>query len=295
MHVPTQNSAHQGIRQALVSVLVNVMLFGIKFWAGLVSGSVALIADAWHTLSDSITSGIVIAGIKLSRKKPTASHPFGYGRWEQIAALVCGFILAVVAYEFLMESFDRLKHNTPADFGIIAIVVTTFSIVVKESLAQYAFWVYRKTGLITMKAEGWHHRSDALSSIPILVGIFVGKFFDWKWIDGALGFIVAGSLFWASYEIIKSAIEKLLGERISEDLENEIKAYIHEKFGDYYTHHFHVHCYGDFRELTFHIHVDGNETVEESHQLATKIERALKEKFHLECTIHIEPKSNKHP
>jgi cation diffusion facilitator family transporter len=287
MHIPPHNSAQKGIRQAIVSVVVNTVLFALKFWAGVVSGSVALIADAWHTLSDSITSVIVIVGIKLSRKKPTVSHPFGYGRWEQITALVCGFILAVVAYEFTMDSFDRLKHNTAANFGLVAIIVTAIAIVVKESLAQYAFWVYRKTGLVTMKAEGWHHRSDALSSIPVLIGIFIGKYF-W-WMDGVLGIIVALSLFWASYEIIKSAIVKLLGERISKELENEIKAYICEKFGDYYTHHYHIHCYGEARELTLHLHVDGDETVSDSHELVTKIEHALKQKFHLECTIHIEP------
>jgi len=291
MHESTQNNAQKGIMQAIVSVVVNTFLAVLKFWAGTVSGSVALIADAWHTFSDSITSLIVIAGIKLSRKKPTASHPFGYGRWEQITALVCGFILAVVAYEFVMDSIDRLKQQKPANFGMIAVIVIAFSILVKESLAQYAFWVHRKTGLVTMKAEGWHHRSDALSSIPVLIGILIVKIFGttvW-WMDGVLGIIVALCLAWASYEIIKSAINKLLGEQISTELENEIKTYIHEYFGNYYTHHYHIHSYGDVRELTFHLHVDGNETVEESHQLATKIEKALQSHFHLECTIHIEP------
>ncbi|MCL2682339.1 MAG: cation diffusion facilitator family transporter [Bacteroidales bacterium] len=295
MHPSAQESAQKGIRAALVSVVTNTTLAALKFWAGAISGSVALIADAWHTLSDSITSFIVIVGIKLSRKKATVSHPFGYGRWEQIAALVCGFILAVVAYEFTIDAIDRLKHNTAANFGLIAILVISASIIVKESLAQYAFWVYRKTGLITMKAEGWHHRSDALSSIPVLVGIFIGKYFGemFWWMDGVLGIIVALSLFWASYEIIKSAINKLLGERVPIDLEQDIKAYICKHFGGYYTHHYHIHSYGDVRELTFHLHVNGYETVEESHKLATHIENALKKQFHLECTIHIEPESQK--
>ncbi|MCL2412742.1 MAG: cation diffusion facilitator family transporter [Bacteroidales bacterium] len=291
MNAPGHESAKKGIKQAIVSVIVNTALFVLKFWAGVVSGSVALIADAWHTLSDSITSVVVIIGIKLSQKKPTVKHPFGFGRWEQITALVCGFILAVVAYEFTMDAIDRLQNQTSANFGLIAIIVTAFSIVVKETLAQYAFWVYRKTGLITMKAEGWHHRSDALSSIPVLVGIFIAKYFGdvFWWMDGVLGIIVALSLFYASYQIIKSAIIKLLGEEISKDFENNIKAYIRENFGNYYSHHYHIHSYGDVRELTFHLHVDGKQTVEESHQLATQIENALKDNFHVECTIHIEP------
>jgi len=291
MNVPGHESAKKGIKKAVVAIIVNTVLFVLKFWAGVVSGSVALIADAWHTLSDSITSAVVIIGIKLSRKKPTVSHPFGFGRWEQITALVCGFIIAIIAYQFVIDSIDSLRHHTAANFGIIAVVVTAFSIVVKEALAQYAFWVYRKTGLVTMKAEGWHHRSDALSSIPVLVGIFIAKFFGdtFWWMDGVLGITVALFLFWASYEIIKSAIVKLLGEDIPPKLESDIKAYIRENFGDYYTHHYHIHFYGDVRELTFHLHLDGSQTVEESHQLATQIENGLKDHFHVECTIHIEP------
>ena len=152
--VTGQEAARKGILKATISVVVNTLLFVLKFWAGVVSGSVALIADAWHTLSDSATSLVVLVGIKLSRKKPTQSHPFGFGRWEQITALICGFILAVVAYQFTTDAIERLRDNTAANFGIIAIVVTLFSILVKEGLAQYAFWVYRKTGFVTMKAEG---------------------------------------------------------------------------------------------------------------------------------------------
>ena len=294
MYIRAKDSSKMGIKQAVVSVIVNLVLFFVKLWAGVVSGSLALIADAWHTLSDSITSVVVIIGIKLSRKKPTASHPFGYGRWELITALICGIILAVVAYEFTTDAIERLKTQKAANFGLIAIVVTSISIAVKEILAQYAFWVYRKTGLLTMKAEGWHHRSDALSSIPVLVGILIGRYFgeQFWWMDAVLGIIVAMSLVWASYEIIKSAIKRLLGEKIPPELEQQIKTYICENFGDYYTHHFHIHPYGEHRELTFHLHVDGNETVEQSHRLATQIEHALKEHFHLESTIHIEPKFN---
>ena len=283
----SHDSSKKGIRQGIVSIITNTILFAIKFWAGVVSGSVALIADAWHTLSDSLSSIIAIVGIKLARRKPTAAHPFGYGRWEQIAAMIIGFMLAVVAYEFLMGAIGRLQNQTAAQFGTLAIVVTVGSILAKEGLAQYAFWVYRKTGLLTQKADAWHHRSDAISSVVVLIGILFASNF-W-WIDGALGMAVALMLFGVSYDIIKSSIIKLLGEKIHPELEAEIEAYIRQNFGDYHTHHYHIHPYGDHRELTFHLRINGNETVEKSHQLATQIELALKEKFHLESTIHIEP------
>ncbi len=289
-HNHSLDSSQKGIRQAIISIIVNTFLFAVKLWAGLISGSLALITDAWHTLSDSLSSIIVIIGIKLSKRKPTVKHPFGYGRWEQIAAMFIGFMLMIIAYEFFMEAIERLQNHTSAHFGTLAIVVTIISIVVKESLAQYSFWVYRQTGLLTMKADGWHHRSDAISSVVVLVGIFLGRYI-W-WIDAVLGIIVALMLVSVSFEIIKSAVAKLLGEKVPLELENEIKAYISQYFGDYHTHHYHIHFYGDHRELTFHLHVDGHTTVEHSHQLATQIEIALKQHFHLDTTIHIEPVQN---
>ncbi len=288
MHKHTHSASQKGIRQAVVSIFVNTFLAAIKFWAGIVSGSLALITDAWHTLSDSLSSIVVIVGIRLSRRKPTNKHPFGFGRWEQIAAMIIGFMLLIVAYEFFLEAIDRLQNHESAHFGTLAIVVTVVSIVVKEGLALYAFWVYRKTGLLTMKADGWHHRSDAISSVIVLLGIFIGKYI-W-WIDAVLGIIVALMLVSVCVEIFKSAIAELLGTKVPDRLKNEIRYYISKHFGDYHTHHYHIHFYGSHREITFHLHVDGDETVENSHRLATQIEQSLKEQFHLECTIHIEPK-----
>jgi cation diffusion facilitator family transporter len=253
----------------------------------MVSGSLALISDAWHTLSDSLSSIVVIIGLKLSRRKPTTKHPFGFGRWEQIAAMFVGIMLAVVAYEFFVDAIGRLQNHQSAQFGTVAIVVTIISIIVKEGLAQYAFWVYRQTGLLTMKADGWHHRSDAISSVVVLIGIFVGRHI-W-WIDAVLGIIVALMLVGVCIEIVKSSVAKLLGETVPKELEDEITAYICEHFGDYHTDHYHIHFYGDHRELTFHLHVNGSDTVDGSHQLATQIEDAIQEHFHLESTIHIEP------
>jgi cation diffusion facilitator family transporter len=133
-----------GYIEGFVSILVNTGLFGLKLWAGTVSGSIALTADVWHTLSDSLSSIIVIFGIKLSSRKPDKEHPFGHGRWEQIAAIFIGFLLALIAYDFLKDSILQFKTKESANFGMLAIVVTIISIVVKEGLAQYAFYICKK-------------------------------------------------------------------------------------------------------------------------------------------------------
>ena len=161
-----------GYREGLVSVILNLLLFVLKYYAGIASASLALIADAWHTLSDSLTSLVVILGIKLSSKKPDKEHPFGHGRWEQISALIIAILLALVGVEFMKDAIAKLRGHEAADFGWLAYLATVASIVLKEGLARYAFYIARKTGNAAVKADGWHHRSDALSSLMVLAGLF---------------------------------------------------------------------------------------------------------------------------
>ena len=146
--------AKSAYTQGIISIVSNAGLFALKMWAGIVSGSIALTADAWHTLSDSISSIVVVIAVKLSSRKPDKDHPFVHGRWEQIAALFIGFLLALIAYDFLRDSILLFKNKEAANFGVIAIVVTIVSVVVKESLAQYAFYVGKKTDNVSIKADG---------------------------------------------------------------------------------------------------------------------------------------------
>ena len=166
-----------GYIEGTVSIVVNLGLFILKMWAGIVSNSVALTADAWHTLSDSLSSIVVIIGAKLAAKKPDKDHPFGHGRWELIAAILIGFILAVIAYDIMVDSIRKLNDRESADFGLIAIIVTIASILLNEGLTQYAFYLGRKTESMTVKADAWHHRTDAVSSVVVLIGIFLDRYF----------------------------------------------------------------------------------------------------------------------
>lgn len=271
-----------------LSIIVNLLLFVLKYWAGIVTGSVAIIADAWHTLSDSVTSIIVIIGAKASAKPPDKEHPFGHGRAEIIGSIIIGVLLAVVAFEFIIESVNKLKGGETTEFGSIALIVTIISILLKEGMAQYAFWAAKKTNSKSLKADAWHHRSDAFSSVVILIGIFLGPYF-W-WMDGIMGIIIAILLFIGTYEILKDAIGTMLGQDADPELIDKIK-----KMADnccelkLYLHHFHLHNYGNHQELTFHIKMNGKINLEESHEIATKLEEKLFNKFNITTTIHMEP------
>ncbi len=276
------------LRAGWLSIFANLVLFIIKFWAGIVSGSVAIIADSWHTLSDSLSSVFVLFGVWLSRKPADKEHPFGHGRYELIATILIGCLLAMVSYSFLMESIERLKNQESANYGIIALVVTILSVVAKEGLAQYAFYIARKTKSSSVHADGWHHRSDALSSVIILVGIFLGRFY-W-WIDGVLGIIVAILILYTAVMIIKNSSHTILGEKPTPELKKTINDLCHEAASiNVYAHHLHIHNYINHKELTFHIYLPDSMSISEAHDITTDIEQKIETTLEIDATIHVEP------
>ncbi len=272
----------------ILSIVINLLLFGLKFWAATVSGSIALMADAWHTMSDSLGSFILLFGVKLAGKKPDSDHPFGHARAELIASILIGALLVVVAFDFLKEAYAKFQTEEGALFGTVAIVVTIISIVVKEALAQVAFYIGRKTDNSAVKADGWHHRTDALSSVVVLVGIFLKDYF-W-WIDVALAVVISLMLFHAAYEIISDASNKLLGTAPSEELIDSIRAIADAIYPlKLHPHHFHYHDYISHKELTFHISMKESLTVGESHGVADTIEKEIFRQHAITATIHIDP------
>jgi len=282
------------VREGWISIVANIILFGLKYWAGITTGSIALIADAWHTLTDSVSSVIVLIGGKISRKPADDDHPFGHGRAEHIAAMIIGVLLALVAFDFVMSSIEKFGTKEQTHFGTIAWVVTILSVVEKEGLAQYAFWAAKKTNSSILKADGWHHRTDALSSVVILVGLAIGKYFWWT--DAVLGFIVAIMIAWASYEILSKEIKSLLGESPSYELLLSIRETAQKVCEmPLHLHHIHVHDYGNHTEMSCHIKLPPQMSLEEAHEICTKIEIVIKEKFGYISTIHPEPVTWENP
>jgi cation diffusion facilitator family transporter len=274
--------------EGIASIVVNFVLFVFKIWAGIITGSIALVADAWHTLSDSLSSLVVVIAAKLSSRKADKEHPFGHGRWEYIASLFIAFILGIIAYEFLKNSIIKFSNKEQAEFGFIAIVVTIVSIAVKELLAQYAFYLGRKTENLIIKADAWHHRTDALSSVVVLIGILVAKQF-W-WIDSVLGILIALMIFYVSFEIMKETVTKILGEEPGEDLVKSITSeMVNAYHDDLSIHHIHIHNYVSHKELTLHIRLRKNLTIETGHRIASVIEERINSKFGMVTTIHVEP------
>jgi cation diffusion facilitator family transporter len=286
------DQSRKAARAGWISILVNVLLFGFKYWAGIASGSVAIMADAWHTLSDSITSVIVITSVWIARRPADREHPFGHGRVEILATAIIGVILAVIAVEFCLESVRRLMHREAAAYGTLAIIVTAASVLAKEGLARYAIRIGKVTGSKSIAADAWHHRSDAISSVVILAGIFLNRYIWWT--DGVLGILVSLLILYASYEIMRDVFNSFLGEKPDEKLVRSVSDICSRHYESrVYPHHVHVHHYGAHTEMTFHIKLDKDLSLEVAHHIASMIEEDIRSELGIETTIHTEPRLGK--
>ncbi len=277
-----------GYLEGWISIVLNTLLFGVKYWAGGRIGSVSMVADAWHTLSDTLTSVVVIIGFWIMARPADDRHPFGHARAENISAIIIGVLLAVVGVFFGYESVQRLLHRQAVTFSLFAILIFVASALLKEGLAQFAFWAGKKAGSQAVTADGWHHRSDAVASALIVVGAALGSRL-W-WMDGALGIGVSLLILWAAVDIVRSTSSTLLGEAPSEELQHAVLAVVHEEYPQVNdVHHLHLHRYGHNVELTLHLRLPPAMSVEQSHEISHRIEARLRTELALEATVHIEP------
>ncbi len=288
MHQAIDTRTKTGYIIGWISITLNILLFAAKFYAGESSGSVSMKADAWHTLSDSLTSLIVIIGFWLASKPPDKEHPFGHGRAESIGALVIAVMLAIVGINFFVESIVRLKSYEQPDFNLTGIIIFAASIFLKELMAQASIIAGRKINSPALIADGWHHRSDAFTSVLIVAGALYGG--SLWWFDGAMGILLALLIVYTAAGIFKSSADNLLGAKIDPKLKESIINTIRTLdagIGD--IHKILLHSYGEHKEMTFHIRLPEDLSVSSAHNIASAVEREIKKQFNINTTVHIEP------
>jgi cation diffusion facilitator family transporter len=283
-----------GFLEGIVSIFVNTLLFAFKLWVGTAFNSVAMTADAWHTLSDSFTSLVIIMGFWIGGRPADKEHPYGHGRAELVASVIIGTLLVVVGFTFLYESIERLVHYKQTTFAPAAIIVFTVSIFMKEGLAQFSSRLGKRIGSSALVADAWHHRSDAIASALIVVGALVGQYL-W-WMDGVLGIGVSALILFAAFTIFRENTNLIMGEALPSRKMAEIRDLVTHSFPEVSdVHHFHAHKYGEHTELTFHLRVHHTMDVACAHELASRIEQLLKKAYGYEATIHIEPEKRIEP
>ncbi len=278
----------KGSAVVTISIIANLLLFSVKYIIGIQNQSLAIKADAWHTLSDSISSIIVMAGLWISNKPKSENHPYGFGRFEEITSIIVGIMLGYIGFTFLIESIQNLAANTPkVHYSLSSIIIMAVTVAVKESLARLSIRTGKKESSRSLIADGWHHRSDAISSVVILIGIWLNP--RLPGIDSILGLIVAAMIIYAAFEIIKDTVKSIIGETIPGEIKNLITTAAAEQTPQIQgLHNFKYHKYGRHIEITFHGYFRDDIKLKEAHDCVSSLETFLFKTSGLYCLIHPE-------
>ena len=283
-----------GIFQGKISIAVNSFLFTAKFTLGLITGAISLIADAIHTLSDMITSLIVIWGFKQSDKPADSQHPYGHGRAEYVATLIIAVLLCVAGIEFIEISIDRIQNPAISEPEWWMVGLIFFTILIKEFTARYAKFLSSKIVSGLLQADAWHHRMDAISSALVIVALIAGKF-GFTAIDGWVGLGVSLLLIYTGFDIARDSVDDLMGTPPDSDKLDKIRELIlsiNEALG---VHDIVVHNYGHDMYISLHVEVDAKKTAAEAHDISEEVEMLLKKQMGVEPTVHIDPVSPDNP
>jgi cation diffusion facilitator family transporter len=282
-----------GYLEAWVSIVGNVLLFVFKFIFGTALNSIALIADAFHSLSDVLTSIVVLLGFKLGDKPPDKEHPFGHGKIEQIATLIIAFMLLIVAYDLGKTSIERILHPQRVEFNIWIILFMMISAFFKEWMARFSVFLGRKVNSSALIADAWHHRSDAIASFLVGLGLLFVRF-NFYSLDGILGLGVVALLAWVGIDLIRTSSSFLIGEAPSKELIDEISKTVLSIPGVLGFHDILVHDYQSSKVVSLHIVVKENLTAKEAHRIALEVQDRLKGKLERsEISVHIDPRGER--
>lgn len=280
------------IKVSNTTILWNAILFILKFVAGWFGKSKAMISDAIHSLSDVLSTIIVIIGVKISSKKSDDEHPYGHEKFECIAALLLSYMLFLVS---LLVGYNGIKdiiqnnyiHSIPSYLSLIMAIV---SILIKEFMYWYTIKYAKKLKSEALKADAWHHRSDALSSIGALIGI-IGSMCGLKFLDSLASIIIAFFIIKVAIDIFRDAVNKVIDKACDKKTEKRIRKIINNNQNVIRIDLLKTRLFGPRIYVDCEIALDKNMTLEESHAVAEKIhddlERKIKEIKH--CMIHVNP------
>lgn len=284
-------------RVTLTGSIVNMVLLILKFVAGILGNSAAMVADAVHSLSDFLTDIVVIAFVRLSSKPADKDHDYGHGKYETIATSIIGMALIVVAVMLGWNGIDKIIYviqgNKLESPGIIALVAALVSILLKE-------WVFRITRKVALEVESqaleanaWHHRSDAFSSIGTAIGIggavMLGS--NWAVLDPVAAVVVSVLIFITAFRLLRQASGELLEESLPKETEDKIEEIVYRDTLVRDIHNLHTRRIGSIIAIEMHLRLPGDITLTESHCHASEIESALRDEFGKDTHImlHIEP------
>ena len=285
------------VRITLWGSVVNVTLTALKFAAGILGCSAAMIADAVHSLSDLLTDFVVLLFVRISSRPADSDHPYGHGKYETLAsAIVAVALLAaggVLAAEGVQKILSAIHGEELVMPGRIALWAAIISIAAKEIIYWLTIRVSRRVQSSALEANAWHHRTDALSSVATSIGIGGALLFGGKWaiLDPIAAVLVSIFILVAAARLLHEAMQDLLEKRLPEEVENEIRAMVATDSEMSEMHKLRTRRVGNVYSIEMHLRMDGNMPLAEAHRHSAMLEQRLRERFGQQTmiTIHMEP------
>ena len=267
----------------------NVLLFAGKLIAGMLSGSVAIVSDAFNNLSDAGSSIISLVGFKLSNKKSDPQHPFGHGRLEYISGLCVSFLIILMGVELGKASIEKIIEPAQVKFSLLTAAILAASILVKLYMALYNSRIGKRLNAVTMKAMAKDSLSDAVATGVVLMSMIVAKLADIA-IDGYCGVVVAAFILFTGITAARDTISPLLGQKPDSEFIEEVMRIVNAHKEIIGTHDLVVHDYGPGRlMITLHAEVDASMDILVAHDAVDNIEKELREKLGCSAVVHMDP------
>ena len=278
-----------GVLASIVGIFCNVLLFVVKFAAGLVLRSVSVTADAFNNLSDAGSSVISFVGVKMAEKPADKNHPFGHGRIEYIAALIVSFLVLQVGFTFFKDSIGKIRTPEDLNFQTVTVVILILSVGVKLWLGLFNRKLGEKIDSKVMMAVFTDSMGDVITTGATIASILFFRLTGIN-IDGFVGVGVALVVMWAGVGIAKDTLEPLIGEAIDPEVYVQIKKFVERYDGIAGTHDLIVHNYGPGRSMaSIHAEVPNDVDVEKSHEIIDRIERDAAKELGIFLVIHMDP------
>lgn len=278
-----------GTLTSIFGIVINVLLFAVKFVVGTVFMSVSIRGDAINNLSDALSSVISLISFKMSEKPADREHPFGHARIEYIASMIVSFLIIHISLEQLRESFDKIINPSPMQFGILTLIVLSVSIFAKLWMYFFNRAMGKKVGSLVMQANAADSISDVLATSAVLISVIISELVDFN-VDGYMGIIVGVVILISGLKVLNEAKNRILGEAPDNEMIEQITSDVLSHEGVLGIHDIVVHNYGaGMHFATLHVEVDGSRDLFESHDMVDNIERELSEKYNIHCSCHLDP------
>ncbi len=278
-----------GILGGAIGIFLNLLLFSLKLMAGIISSSIAIIADGFNNLSDAGSSIVVLLGFKMAGKPADIDHPFGHGRAEYLTGLVISIIIIFMGLELLRGSFKKILSPEAINLDTLSLIILVFAILIKLWMFFFYLNLSKRISSSAMKTAALDSRNDVIATGIVLFGVILSHAYNLN-LDGYLGILVALFIFYSGIASAKENISPLLGQAPDKELVEKIQAMVlaHPEISG--IHDLIIHNYGPGQSIiSLHAEVPGDADFIEIHDTIDMIEMQLKESFYCEATIHMDP------